>query len=192
MYKLCKTEVSNKRQREVEQIMLDLMTEKKYEDISVTEICERANMPRKSFYRYFDGKDGVMQSLLYHTLSDFSSLQISRNDGSKKISEEFEDFFSYWKSKKPLLVAFDKSGCIGLLVDSSTAYAMNEFTDIQKYMVDSELGEKIIAYQFVICGLMTMMINWYRSGFVNSIPNMARTATKIITKPLFENLTRSE
>ena len=43
-----------------------------------------------------------------------------------------------------------------------------------------------------VCGLMTMTINWYRSGFVESVPNISRTATKIITRPLFENLSRSE
>ena len=192
MYKLCKTEVSSKRQREIEQILLSLMKEMRYEDISVTEICERANMPRKSFYRYFDGKDGAMQSLLYHTLSDFNTIHIAWNSTDRKLSEEFEQLFIFWKSKKDLLDAFDKSGFIGLLVDSATAYAMEEFDDVKKYMADSEVSEKIIAYQFVICGIMTMMINWYRSGFAESIPNIARTATKIITKPLFENLSRSE
>ena len=192
MYKLCKTEGSSKRQREIEAILLDLMKNKKYEDISVTEICEKANMPRKSFYRYFDGKDGAMQSLLYHTLSDLGTLHISWNDVNKKISEEFEELFAFWKSKKDLLDAFEKSGLIGLLIESVNAYAMNEFDDVKQYMSDSESSENIIAYQFVICGIMTMMINWYRSGFAESIPNLSRTATKIITKPLFENLTRTE
>ena len=192
MYKLCKTEGSSKRQREIEAILLDLMKNKKYEDISVTEICEKANMPRKSFYRYFDGKDGAMQSLLYHTLSDLGTLHISWNDVNKKISEEFEELFAFWKSKKDLLDAFEKSGLIGLLIESVNAYAMNEFDDVKQYMSDSESSENIIAYQFVICGIMTMMINWYRSGFAESIPNLSRTATKKITKPLFENLTRTE
>ena len=190
MYKLCKTEGSSQRQKEIEQILLGLMREKRYEEISVTEICERANMPRKSFYRYFDGKDGAMQSLLSHTMSEFESLRWS--DMNKKISDEFEGFFTFWKSKKDLLEAFDKSGLIGLVVESATSFAMNEFGDIEKYMTNSGEREKMISYQFVICGIMTMVINWYRQGFVESIPNMARTATKIITKPLFENLTRTE
>ena len=190
MYKLCKTEESSKRQREVENVLLELMCEKRYEDISVSEICERANMPRKSFYRYFDGKDGAMQSLLYHTLIEFDMVRLNSVD--RKISEEFESFFSFWKGKKDLIDAFHKSGFIGLLVESATSYAMEQFGDIEKYLSDSEVSEKIIAYQFVICGLMTMMINWYRSGFMESIPNISRAATKIITRPLFENLTRVE
>ena len=190
MYKLCKTERSAKRQREIEQILLDLMQEKRFEEISVTEICERANMPRKSFYRYFEGKDGAMQSLLYHTLLEFDSIRLM--DSGRKLSQEFEEFFNFWKGKKSFLDAFNKSGFIGLLIDSSVEYAMREFGEVEKYLSESGRGEKMIAYQFVICGIMTMMINWYRSGFAEPIPSLARTATKIITKPLFENLTRSE
>ena len=46
MYKLCKTERSAKRQREIEHALLDLMTERHYETISVTELCEKMVMPR--------------------------------------------------------------------------------------------------------------------------------------------------
>ena len=74
MYKLCKTEESANRQREIERTLLRLMIDKHYDDITVSEICIEANIPRKSFYRYFDGKEGVKQALLYHTLSEFSPL----------------------------------------------------------------------------------------------------------------------
>ncbi|MBO7196033.1 MAG: TetR/AcrR family transcriptional regulator [Clostridia bacterium] len=192
MYKICKIEESCKRQREIEDVLLNLMLEKHYDDISVSEICEKANMPRKSFYRYFDGKEGVKQALLYHTLVDFNSFHLEKHGLNYKLYEEFETLFSFWKSKTDLLEAFDKSGLLGLIVESTTTYAMNGFDDIKKYMGNSDLNEKIMVYQFLICGLMTMMINWYRSGFAESVPNIARTATKIITKPLFENLSRTE
>ena len=193
MYKLCKTEESSLRQREIENILLKLMLEKHYDDITVSEICLAANMPRKSFYRYFDGKEGVKQALLYHTLSDFSSFQLIRGRGiDYKLREEFEGVFAFWKSKKELLEAFDKSGLIGLLVESANSFAMEEYKDIEKYLLDSGDREKVIAFQFAVSGLMTMTINWYRSGFAESIPNLARTVTKIITKPLFENLSRTE
>jgi len=193
MYKLCKTEESCKRQREIEETLIKLMLEKHYDDISVSEICTVANIPRKTFYRYFDGKEGVKQAVLYHTLSDFSSYQLMRgNTKDRKLREEFEGLFSFWKSKKVFLEAFDKSGLIGLVVESATSYAMNEFKDIEQYLQDSGDKEKVIAFQFAICGLLTLTINWYRSGFAESIPNLARTATKLITKPLFENLSRTE
>ena len=192
MYKLCKTDESSKRQRQIEDVLLKLMLEKHYDEITVSEICLAANMPRKAFYRYFDGKEGVKQALIYHTLTDFSVFQIGKSGIDHKLREEFEYFFAFWKGKRELLAAFDKSGLTGLLVDNATSYAMEEFSSVKGYLYDSDERDKIIAYQFAICGLMTMTINWYRSGFAESIPNLARVATKIITRPLFENLSRTE
>ena len=193
MYKLCKTEESATRQRKIENVLLNLMLKKHYDDISVSEICLVADIPRKTFYRYFDSKEGVKQALLYHTMTDFRILQYGIKDGSSKtLCSEFEELFSFWKSKRDVLEAFDKSGLTGMLIESATSHAMSEFSDVEKYLSDFSKNEKLVAYQFVISGLLAMTINWYRSGFAETVPNMARSATKIITKPLFENLTRTE
>ena len=51
MYKLCKTEQSAGRQRELEQGLLHLMLKNRYEDISVSDLCNFMKIPRNSFYR---------------------------------------------------------------------------------------------------------------------------------------------
>ena len=193
MYKLCKTEQSANRQREIENCLVGILYTKHYEDITITEICEKMNMPRKSFYRYFDGKDAVVQSLINHVILDYNSIQniFGRND-AVTLKSEFELFFKFWKEKKELLSSLDRSGLLGYLIESSTTFAMSEFGDVREYLTDSTDEDKMVAYQFVVSGLMTMMIGWYRGGFKESIESMARATVKIITRPLFENLSRSE
>ena len=189
MYKLCKTEESSKRQRDIEGVLLQLMREKRYDDISVSEICERANMPRKSFYRYFDGKEGAMQSLLYHNITDFHAFSMGSDKKERRtLSGEFEEFFLFWKEKRDFLEAFDKSKLIGLLVEHSTSYAMSEFINIRKFLPEGDDREKVHVFQFTICGLMTLTIDWYRSGYAESVPEIARTAARLISKPLFPDL----
>ncbi len=189
MYKLCKTEESSKRQRQIESVLLNLMREKRYDDISVSEICERANMPRKSFYRYFDGKEGAMQSLIMHTMTDFHSFTMYFEKKEKRtLQGEFEEFFLFWKEKREFLEAFDKSQLIGLLVENATNYSMSEFVNIRKFLSDGDEREKIHVFQFAICGLMTLTIDWYRSGFAESVPEIARVAARLISKPLFADL----
>ena len=193
MYKLCKTEQSANRQREIENCLVEILYVKHYEDITITEICEKMNMPRKSFYRYFDGKDAVVQSLINHVILDYNSIQnISGRNDAVTLKSEFELFFKFWKEKKELLSSLDRSGLLGYLIESSTTFAMSEFNDVREYLTDSTDEDKMVAYQFVVSGLMTMMIGWYRGGFKESIENMARATVKIITRPLFENLSRSE
>lgn len=188
MYKLCKTEESSKRQREIEGVFLKLMREKRYEDITVSEICQASHLPRKSFYRYFDGKDGAMQSLLYHTITDFYSFSKAAEKDKRTLQGEFEEFFCFWKEKREFLEAFDKSHLIGLLFENSTRYAMSEFINIEKFLPGADEREKTYVFQFAICGLMTLTISWYRSGFAESIPDIAKSAARLISKPLFPDL----
>ena len=193
MYKLCKTKESAQRQREIEQTLLDLMLKKQYDEISVSEICEASDIPRKTFYRYFDGKEGVKQAILSHTMTDFEEFKQAKRVGKEgTLHEEFEEFFIFWKSKREVIEAFDKSGLIGVLIESATVYAKNEFSYVAPYLSNSTIDEKTIAYHFVISGLLAMTINWYRTGFAETVPNMARSATRIMTRPLFENLTRTQ
>ena len=188
MYKLCKTEESSRRQREIEEILLNLMTEKSFDDITVSEICQAASMPRKSFYRYFDGKDGIIQSILYHTMTDFQTFTSQFSEEKRTLRGEFEQFFLFWKEKSTFLEAFDKSNLIGLLVENSTNYGMSEFINISKFLPGADDKEKIHIFRFAVSGLMTLTISWYRSGFAESVPDVARTAARLISKPLFPDL----
>ena len=72
MYKLCKTEQSATRQRAIENRLFDLLKQKSYEDITVTELCLEMSMPRKAFYRYFDSKEDTLCGLIDHTMSDYT------------------------------------------------------------------------------------------------------------------------
>ena len=105
---------------------------------------------------------------------------------------EFETFFLFWKEHKDMLVALDRSGLIGNLFDTTVSLAMTEYDRVRAYLSDSYDEDKEAAYRFVISGLMTMMIDWYRGGFKESVDTMARAMVKIITHPLFENLSRTE
>lgn len=193
MYKLCKTEQSASRQREIENCLIDILRTKHYEDITITEICQKMNMPRKSFYRYFDGKEGVVQSLINHIMMDYNAAHIDVNNKNDiTLKGEFEVFFSYWKDKREILAILDRSGILGRLIETATGFAMSEYDYVRNYLINSDDEDKLVAYRFVVSGLMTMMISWYRGGFKESVETMSRATVKIITRPLFENLSRSE
>ena len=43
-------------------------------------------------------------------------------------------------------------------------------------------------FKFAICGLMTLMIEWYKNGFKTSTREMARLSCRVLSEPLFPNL----
>ena len=128
MYKLCKTEQSSQRQQRLEKGLLELMSQKSYDEISVSNLCEYLQIPRKSFYRYFSSKDGALHALLDHTLLRFESYvpQHLRNEPHTP-HRELTYFFLFWIEHKELLDALAKSGMSGALVERAMGQAITEY-----------------------------------------------------------------
>ena len=70
MAKQCTTEKSLERQNRIGKALEEMMMEQDYEDIFVSDLCTRAGISRRSFYRYFNGKDDVLRSLLEDIIRD--------------------------------------------------------------------------------------------------------------------------
>lgn len=196
MYKLCKTEESSRRQREIEGYLLSLMTVKNFEDISVMDICLGMNMPRKAFYRYFDNKDGALHALIDHTLMDFEPFNEAYERGRGKstarrqLKGELERFFVFWTlpEKKALLDGLEKSNLTGLLIQSSVDFSNSSFVNPAKFLPDESEWMRTELLQFAICGLMSITLSWYRGGFAESTSDMAAAAARMFSRPLFPDL----
>ncbi len=163
MYKNCQTEYSAARQRRVEQQLLQELAQRHYEDISVSDLCQSTGISRKSFYRYFSGKQGVLDALLDHTI-----LQGDMTFGvgfSENQSAVLAVFFRYWKDNRAFLDILNRSGLLGSLVDRAVLIYQDAYIS-QHFGNASELtGMPCYQIEFLISGLMRMMLRWYRDGF---------------------------
>lgn len=186
MYKLCKTESAATRQRELEAGLLRVMLKCRYEEISVSDLCQQLNIPRKSFYRYFSGKDGALHALLDHTLMEYESFPGSYRDGQdRSLEKDLERFFLFWLHHRPLLDALQKNAMSSILIQRCIDSAMKGQLIPRRFLrtEDSETMEGIIL--FTICGLMTMVLNWHHSGYPKPAGFMAKTAVRLLSQPLF-------
>ena len=191
MYKLRKTEQSAKRQREIEMAFLDLMSKKSYSEITITELCETLNMPRKTFYRYFDSKEDTLYALIEHTMNEYQSFSPDTcKDVKRTLSGEIGNYYKFWICHKPLLDALNKNDMLEKLIEISINFPVNDMVSIRKFLPDDSdwASEKI--YRFAICGLCFQMIDWYRDGFKVSIEDMSKLSCRMLSKPLFSNLDR--
>ena len=125
MYKLCKSEQSAARQRQLELGLLEMMGQKRYDDITVSELCDFLQIPRKSFYRYFSSKDGALHALIDHTMMNYEGFNAVYTPGDRRTPErELQQFFLFWVEHKPLLDALAKSGMSGILVERAMGYSV--------------------------------------------------------------------
>lgn len=184
MYKICKTDQSLARQRHIELELLSMLTEIPFDEISVSDLCNRMDIPRKAFYRYFSSKEGALFALIDHTLLEFYADGL-RVGGGGAVGD-LENFFLFWHSHRRLLDALDKSHLAGMLIERATLLSQKEKLMPRKILaMDSELQG--IAMTFSISGLMAMVFQWYHQGFKITPQEITKIALDMLTRPLVQS-----
>ena len=98
MYKLCKTEQSLNRQNEIADAFIQTLKKQQLSTISISKFCQSANIPRKTFYRYFD----TLEDIILFKTETFGKKYIEYNrslfiDESTNYQKSFEKFLNLWK-----------------------------------------------------------------------------------------------
>lgn len=186
MYKLCKTEQSAARQRQLEEGLLLIMAAMRYEDITVSDLCARLGIPRKTFYRYFDSKDGALHALMDHTLMQYEGFDAGYLSGEiRTLQKELEQFFQFWVLHKDLLDALDKSDISGMLIERAIAHALSDTVMPKRFLPQDNAEMQKHITMFGVCGLMSMVLTWHSEGYPQSTAQMARVAARLLGQPLF-------
>ena len=184
MYKQCKTEQSARRQRQLELGLMQAMLSRSYEDISVSDLCNQLQVPRKSFYRYFSSKDGCLYALLDHTMMEFFNSGL----GSLGLTPgtaigDLDRYFVFWKEHRLLLDALQRNSLSGILVERAMSLAQRERL-MPGYIRTWEPDVQQLALSFAVCGLLSMVIQWHSQDFRTPPAEMTRIAVAMLTKPL--------
>lgn len=178
MTKICNNEKTAERQRWIENGLMELMQKNKFEDITATDLCRYLEFPRRSFYRYFDNMEDVLDCLMNHTFQDMAIA-----DTGLTVSE-LEKYYEFWFYHKPLLNALAHSGMHSKIFEYTMRYADEE--SLRKYLPVHDLGMNLSKEMnlFVISGLSSLMISWHADGFQKTPHQMACIAYRMLSEPL--------
>lgn len=179
MYKHCTTEESVLRQRQLEGCLLELMQTIPYSHITIGHICQRADISRKSFYRYFGSKDGCLYALIDHCIMDGASYYLPAHGGQMIAHDIYVRFFSYWKDMAPLLDVLARNTLSLRLVERMMYYVDQEERDFHYYLGGS-LHDSYEQILFMVSGIMGLVLSWHHSGFQKSVSQMADVLEKVI------------
>ena len=171
MYKQCKTEQSARRQQEFIHTLVEMMADCPFEEITVAGICTRMGLPRKTFYRYFDTKEDLLQAMVDLLTVSYQTYALRRRPDATA-EEDLELFFSFWLENRQVLAAIRGSRLSGLLV---TRMVDNTFRQRQ--------GDPLAA-RFALTGLYGVLLEWAYTGFEASPAEMARKTARLFTQPL--------
>ena len=182
MYKLCKTEQSAARQRLLEEGLLSFMLTHRYEDITISDLCDHLGVPRKSFYRYFSNKDSALHALLDHRLMEYESLHItSTTSGPYPLHLPW--FFTFWQTQRSLLDALAYSDLYGVLVERALLFSLESLHfDVCPPKTTQEYRD--LSTSFIVSGLMSLVLRWHRDGYRQSVEEMVDMTYQLLSQPI--------
>lgn len=149
-------------------------------------------MPRKTFYRYFDGKDAVFTALTDQIMLDYEQYTGPYAEGEKRTSEkEMEKMFLFWYEHRELLSAIVRSNMMGLTLEQfmETGYAERlgkRLVNLPELEDDSKIFR--MTTFFTTSGLFAILLDWLRRGCEESPKEMAAMTVQLLTRPLYRAL----
>ena len=173
MYRKCVTEVSVQHQKQVEEALLKLMQTTPFEDITVTALCQEANVSRRVFYHLFSNKNDALHAMIDHRiLASESYLPGLPNPALR--------FFLYWKEQQSLLDALLENQLTGLLLERMLTIAMDEDYDVRRWLrtENTRRGRELLV--FSLSGIIGLVYNWYLSGYERSPEEMADLLSQLL------------
>ena len=179
MYLQCSTVKTANQQKLFENALISLMQNEDFEKISVVDICERAGITRRIFYRLFETKHDCLVAAIDHKMMGSELYQ------SKEGRNGFSQILEYIMMEKDFFVALAKSNLMGLFMERLLAYMDSEYSRAKQLVgIFADEAREILIYN--ISGFIGVIFHWIDTDFACSIEQMARILTKIMRKQYSE------
>ena len=184
MYLKCISEETVMRQHMIGQTLLDMMQEQPYDKIRVGEICEKANVSRRLFYRYFGCKDGALSALIDNALMEHTQYTIDEGIDLSDINSYMVGIFKYWKNQSLLLDVLYNNGLDGIYLERALNYGVNDDTYLRKCLEYGGMPCDTEAITFAINGITSVVLNWHHGGFQKTPQEMGMLLKRLLCVPL--------
>ncbi len=131
--------------------LMQLMQEKKFDKISIGELCDRAGVSRMTYYRSYNNKEDILLQHLDECFAEYmKDLQVQDFYGVAL------SFFQFWQGKeRAFLIAVVRSDLSAQLMDKFYGYLDRIIpqTDVPPFVKS-----------FLAGGLYKMLMDWMKKG----------------------------
>jgi AcrR family transcriptional regulator len=149
--------------------LLELIEKKEYSEISITELTEKADIARQTFYRNYDSMDDILLLKMGEVLDEyFNKIQKSlelKNDPNMEF--EMNQLVYIWQRNEALFTALQKAGLAHRVLEKLSEYVSMFHMKAQNLQ---ELDEKHQYLVFFIAGGVYMVLSkWFENKMNTSI-----------------------
>lgn len=186
MEKLPQTQAAQMRRELLENALLELMRTKGYAQTTVTDICRTADIPRRTFYHYFDCKEAVLRAVVERMLSEcFLEVMLEFNQGFDAMRESLIRNFRYWQgpAREKLDLLLD-NGLSGEMMQCALHWLESEHLGLPRRPGMDEKELEILT-MVGTSGFFTLLMYWRRNEYRVTPEKMADFAIRALSEPLF-------
>jgi AcrR family transcriptional regulator len=137
--------------------LLDLLKEKSFQKVSITDIADKSGLTRSTFYSHFATKEDLLKSIINNVINDFFDQLYSRDVLNPDPIEDLEinkNFFRVWEKNKDLIPLLESVDLDCLLVERIRSFWDKHYEEkIKKTLARSDsytdYANSFLAYTYV-------------------------------------------
>ncbi len=175
----------HERQREqsrqmIENAFFELLREKEFSQITVSEIVKRADVARRTFYRLYEKKESVIAVYFQNLCEEYKNghTQIESYD----LKQVARDYFEFWYIQRDKLLTFYRAGLQDLLYYGISSAS----TEVIRSRIQDEQLRKMPEVEYFatysVGGFINLLIQWIEKGMEGTPQEYAEVVSSAIIK----------
>ncbi len=164
-----------KTQRFILNAYFGLLEEKEDDEISISEICERAEVVRKTFYNNFSSKNDLLGFGINFFLDNWEPASLI---SEQTMPEVYRSAFELIDSRRELFLLLLKRNLYKIAEEKLTEYCLEHWQINQIVPFPNSFSEYYVPA--MISAFVSILTTWIERGFAESIDYMVALTDKLI------------
>lgn len=161
--------------------LFELMNEKDIEEITITQLCARAQIARKTFYRNCVNKMDLVDYMMEKHVRDLLS---SVDYTSEEYRTLYRNFFCFWKSRSSFLRVIYRQGLFSRFCTVLTrcCYQESDYRFLRAFLEKKKNPDSLRQFHhaFLVGGLCQMLEQWTREDFATTIDELVSVLSHLV------------
>ena len=158
--------------------VFELLETRSYAHISVTDICAKAGVARKTFYRNFDSKTSVVERLVDQVFYEFMQKYDFKTSGARKIYQYWYDYILC--TREFALIFFDPDLYVFITEKIRECVEIERAETLHNSAsFDPMLGDYYL--KFAAAGIASIMREWMKNDCQTPAKTMAALTARLLS-----------
>lgn len=158
--------------------LFELLETKRFADISVTDICERAGVSRKTFYRNFDSKPSVVGRLVDQVFYEFYSKNDFKKTGARKV---YLYWYEYMLCTREFSLIFFDPELYDFMIKKIREFVELEVNESLHNAVSFDPMLESYYLDFAASGIAAIMRGWMKDDCRTPAKTMANLTARLLS-----------